>query len=494
MSTRANMGYAGAAAYFPGPPNQSWNTESYAHQEENRFHMVSEKPRSTFSVDVDTASYANVRRMIRDGQAVVPGAVRAEEFINAFRYDYPSPKNGKAFGISTEAASCPWAEGHWLVRVGIRGRDVPAGNRPAANLVFLLDVSGSMQDEAKLPLVKQAMKMLAEQARPQDRIAIAVYAGASGLVLPSTSGAEKAKILSALCELEAGGSTNGGEGLQLAYKTARQNRIVNGINRVLLCTDGDFNVGVSDESSLVDLVRQEAGGGIGLTVVGFGKGNLKDSLLEAISNKGDGQYAYVDSIAEARKLFGEQIGGTLQTIAKDAKIQVEFNPRVVGSWRLIGYENRVLDDVDFNDDNKDAGEIGAGHRVSALYEVIPAGVSPSSRVDALKYQQSSPAPGAAAAVIMTVKVRAKAPGGGPSSLSEATVPEKVVDFADASRDFRFATSVAAFAQWLAKSKHIGKTGKDEILSWSATASDGPDASARKEFRDLVGRAKGGSSD
>ncbi len=432
--------------------------------------------------------------MIREGDEVNPGAVRTEEFINSFRYDYPAPKDGKAFSISTEAARCPWADGHWLMRVGIQGRQVPSAARPPANLVFLLDVSGSMEDEKKLPLVKQSMKLLAEQARPQDRIAIVVYAGASGLVLPSTPGSEKSKILAALSELEAGGSTNGGEGLALAYKTARAHRIANGINRVILCTDGDFNVGTSDEAALVELVRKEAGGGIDLTVLGFGMGNLKDSTLEAISNKGDGQYAYVDSAEEARKLFGEQIGGTLQTIAKDAKIQVEFNPRVVGSWRLIGYENRLLEDADFNDDTKDAGEIGAGHRVTAFYEIIPAGTSSAPGADPLKYQQANLAPGAAAPEIMTVKVRAKAPTGGASGLTEITVPEKVVDFDAASRDFRFAASVAAFGQWLARSEHLGKTGKEEILVWSANATDGPDASARAEFRDLVKRAKRGEAD
>ncbi|MFM7182493.1 MAG: vWA domain-containing protein [Verrucomicrobiales bacterium] len=472
----------------------NWNTESYAHKEENQFNRTTDKARSTFSVDVDTASYANVRRMSREGQAVDPGAVRTEEFINSFRYDYPAPQDGKAFSISTEAAHCPWADGHYLVRVGIQGRQVPAAARPPANLVFLLDVSGSMHDENKLPLVKQSMKILVEQVRPQDRIAIVVYAGASGLVLPSTPGSEKSKILAALSELEAGGSTNGGEGLKLAYKTARENRIANGFNRVILCTDGDFNVGVSDESSLVDLVRKEAGGGIEMTALGFGMGNLKDSTLEAISNKGDGQYGYVDSAAEARKLFGEQIGGTLQTIAKDAKIQVEFHPRVVGSWRLIGYENRLLEDADFNDDTKDAGEIGAGHRVTAFYEIIPAGMPSGTVADSLKYQETRPAPGADASEIMTVKVRAKSPSGGASLLTEVTVPEQVEDFSAASRDFRFATSVAAFGQWLAKSKHIGTSGKEDILACSANASHGPDASARAEFRDLVNRAKRGNDD
>jgi Ca-activated chloride channel homolog len=482
-------GHALAAAYSPRAIAGQRNTESYAHREENRFHRVADKARSTFSVDVDTASYSNVRRMIRAGQPVPPGAVRTEEFINSFRYEYPAPVDGKAFAVATETARCPWADGHWLVRIGIQGRQVPAAARPPANLVFLLDVSGSMQDDNKLPLVKHSMKLLAEQARPQDRVAIVVYAGASGLVLPSTPGSAKAKILAALSELEAGGSTNGGEGLVLAYKTARANRIPNGINRVILCTDGDFNVGTSDEAALVELVRKEAGGGIDLTVLGFGMGNLKDSTLEAIANKGDGQYAYVDSAAEARKLFGEQLGGTLQTIAKDAKIQVEFNPRVVGSWRLIGYENRLLEDADFNDDTKDAGEIGAGHRVTAFYEIIPAGAAAGAGADDLKYQRAELAPGAAAAEIMTVKVRAKAPTGGASGLTECTVQEKVGEFGGASGDFQFATAVAAFGQWLAKSEHIGKTGKAEILRWSAAATGGPDAAARAEFRDLVGRAK-----
>ena len=467
-----------------------WNTESYAHREENRFHQTSAKALSTFSVDVDTASYTNVRRMIRAGDTVPRGAVRTEEFINAFRYDYPAPADGAAFAVSSEAAVCPWAEDHWLVRVGIRGRDVPAEKRPPANLVFLLDVSGSMGEENKLPLVVESMKLLAGQARPQDRIAMVVYAGASGLVLPSTSGAEKSKILNALGDLEAGGSTNGGDGIKLAYKTARANHIANGINRVILCTDGDFNVGVSDESALVDLVRKEAAGGTYITVLGFGMGNLKDSTLEAIANKGDGQYAYVDSAAEARKLFGDQIGGTLQTIAKDAKIQVEFNPRVVGSWRLIGYENRLLNDEDFNDDSKDAGEIGAGHRVTALYEIIPAGKQAAgASVDPLKYQQSQSAPAAGAAEIMTVKVRAKAPTGGASGLTTVTVPDSVKPFAGASADFRFAAAAAGFGQWLGQSDFLGTAGKDDVLSWCEGASGGADAEARAEFRDLVKRAK-----
>ncbi len=480
---------AGIAAGFAAG---EFNTESYRSREENAFHAATQKPRSTFSIDVDTASYANVRRFVREGERVPRGAVRTEEFVNSFRYDYPAPGGSDPFSISTEVAACPWNPAHHLARIGLRGREIAAAERPAANLVVLADVSGSMQSADKLPLMKRALRVLVEQLKGDDRIALAVYAGASGLALPSTPGFQKSAILAALGGFEAGGSTNAGEGIRLAYREAREGFINGGINRVILCTDGDFNVGVTSESELVDLVRKEAGGGIYLTVLGFGMGNLKDSTLETLADKGDGQYAYVDDDAEARRVLGEQAGATLQVIAKDVKIQVEFNPATVRAWRLIGYENRLLADEDFNDDTKDAGEIGAGHRVTALYEIIPVGAPHDDRaergVDPLKYQTVS-ARGDSPAEMMTVKVRSKSPEGGPSTLAEAVVRDQHNTFENATDDFRFAAAVAAFGQWLSGSEMIGKTSRDQILSWARPAAVGPDQTARQEFLDIVSRVR-----
>jgi len=342
---------------------------------ENPFRTVKDHPLSTFSIDVDTASYANVRRfLLQEGRLPPPDAVRIEELVNYFDYDYAGPEDDVPFAAHIEVAGCPWTPGHRLVRVALKGKEFPDEQRPPSNLVFLLDVSGSMNSPDKLPLLKQGMKLLAEQLGENDRVAIVVYAGSEGLVLPSTPGTDQATILGALERLQAGGSTNGGAGIDLAYRIAQENFIEGGVNRVLLCTDGDFNVGTTSTGDLVRMVEERATAGVFLSVLGFGRGNLNDAMMENISNKGNGNYAYIDGVTEARKVLVEQMGGTLVTIAKDVKIQIKFNPAQVAAYRLIGYENRILAAEDFDDDEKDAGEIGAGHTVTALYELVPAGM------------------------------------------------------------------------------------------------------------------------
>jgi Ca-activated chloride channel family protein len=349
-----------------GQTAEAPSTESYAATPENPFRSSLVAPLSTFSIDVDTASYSNVRRLLTQGQLPPRGAVRVEEMINYFTYDYDAPLGPDPVAVSTEVTTCPWAPRHRLVRIGLRARDIDAQDRPPVNLTFLLDVSGSMGTPNKLPLLKRGLKMLVDELRPEDRVAIAVYAGAAGLVLPSTSCANKTLIMNALDDLRAGGSTNGGAGIKLAYDVSRENFVEGGINRVILCTDGDFNVGVSSRSSLHDLIQQKARSGVFLTVLGFGMGNYKDDTLELLADKGNGSYGYIDTIREARRMLVEQIGSTLMTVAKDVKIQVEMNPAAIQAYRLIGYENRLLAAEDFNDDKKDAGEIGAGHRVTVL--------------------------------------------------------------------------------------------------------------------------------
>jgi Ca-activated chloride channel family protein len=353
------------------------NTENYAVIEESRFLPAAANPRSTFSIDVDAASYTNVRRFLTAGQRPPQDAVRIEEFLNYFRYDYPEPRGAAPFSITTDLAVAPWASEHRLLRIGIKGRSLATRAVPPSNLVFLLDVSGSMQPPNKLPLVKQAFRLLVHELRPEDRVAIVVYAGAAGLVLPSTPGSDKATILAALDRLEAGGSTAGGAGLRLAYDIARRHYAPKANNRVILATDGDFNVGESSDAAMVRLIEERRDQGLFLTVLGFGTGNLKDSRMEQIADKGNGHYAYVDNLTEARRIFVREFAGTLVTIAKDVKIQVEFNPARVAAYRLVGYENRALRTEDFADDKKDAGELGAGHTVTALYELVPVGASTS---------------------------------------------------------------------------------------------------------------------
>ncbi len=487
----AGTGTLSRTAACVAPPRQDFNTESYDAICENVFFDARTNPLSTFSIDVDTASYANVRRLLNDEQLPPSGAVRIEELINYFPYTYPRPGKGAPFSVNMETARAPWAPEHQLVRIGIKGRELDGGKRPASNLVFLVDVSGSMRPENKLPLLKRSLRALVEKLDARDHVAIVVYAGASGLALPPTSGSEKKSILAALDHLDAGGFTNGAQGITLAYETARENFLKGGINRVILCTDGDFNVGVTDQSSLVKLIEHERGSGIFLSVLGFGDGNLKDSTMEKLADRGNGNYACIDSFSEGRKVLVEQMGGTLFTIAKDVKIQVEFNPARVAGYRLIGYENRLLAKEDFNDDRKDAGEIGAGHSVTAFYEIVPAGVPvPGGQsVDPLKYQVPPPQTESGNNDLLTLKLRYKAPDGDASKLIEAPLPATApTDFADASGDFQFAASVAAFGM-----KLRGTPGSDDI-SWkdiqsAARRSLGDDpGSYRAEFLTLVEKA------
>jgi Ca-activated chloride channel family protein len=476
-------------------PSEPANTEAYDVVNDNPFMDVRGNPVSTFSIDVDSASYANVRRFLNAGERPPKGAVRIEELLNYFNYDYPQPKDGQAFSATLEAGPCPWTPEHRLVRVGLKGREVKRDQRPATNLVFLVDVSGSMQPANKLPLVKESLRLLVDQLTAEDRVSIAVYAGASGCVLQPTS--DKAAVRAALEKLEAGGSTNGASGIQLAYELAQRAFIQGGVNRVILATDGDFNVGVTSQSALIDLIESKAKSGVFLSVLGFGMGNLKDSTLEKLADKGNGNYAYIDTLNEGRKVLVEQMSGTLVTIAKDVKIQVEFNPAQVTAYRLIGYENRLLAKEDFNDDTKDAGEIGAGHSVTALYEVVPAGQQPPPRaVDALKYQTlPSPAPAQNAASdalsreMLTLKLRHKLPDGDKSQLLELPLVDEGAAREKTSRDFRFAAAVASFGMLLRDSPHKGSANWDTTLEL-AVEGKGDDASGyRGEFISLINKAK-----
>jgi Ca-activated chloride channel family protein len=428
------------------------NTEAYDHIDENPFRRVSVDPLSTFSVDVDTASYANVRRFLNGGSLPPAGAVRIEELINYFHFAYPQPSGDQPFSVTTEVAECPWNSKHQLALIGLQGRAMSNDNVPSRNLVFLIDVSGSMMSADKLPLVRNAMRMLADSLTARDRVALVVYAGSSGLVLPSTPGDQKARIDRAIAELEAGGSTNGGQGIQLAYKVARENFIRGGVNRVILATDGDFNVGVTSQDELIRLIEEQRASGIFLSVLGVGTGNLKDSTMEKLADKGNGNYSYLDSLHEARRVLIHEAGGTLVTIAKDVKIQIEFNPKTVAGYRLIGYENRILRHEDFNDDKKDAGDIGAGHAVTALYEIVPAGVEMDTpSVDPLKYQSApASARSGAADELLTVKLRYKAPDADQSRLISTVVKSGPRPLA---ANLGFASAVAEVGMLLRESKH-----------------------------------------
>jgi len=465
--------------------------EQYELLSENEFHQTADDPLSTFSVDVDTASYANLRRMILNGRWPPLDAVRIEELVNYFSYDYLEPAGEHPIAVATEVTSCPWAPTHRLVRLGLKTRAIDWAQRPRTNLVFLLDVSGSMDSPFKLDLVKKAMRLLLDNLGENDQVAIVVYAGAAGLVLPPTRCDDKERILEALEQLEAGGSTAGGQGIQLAYRVAQENYIPGGLNRVILCTDGDFNVGVTDQGALVRLVQDRAKHGVFLTVLGFGMGNLQDSTLEKLADKGNGSYGYVDSELEARKLLVAEIGGTLLTVAKDVKIQVELNPSQVAAYRLIGYENRILAHQDFNDDRKDAGEIGAGHTVTALYEIVPAGVETTGkRVDELRYQQATkPSREAASDELLFVKVRYKYPDEDASRLMTAAVVDEGRPLEDASADTRFAAAVATFGLVLRESEHKGDASLDMALEL-ASQSLGEDAQGYREgFLELVRAAR-----
>jgi Ca-activated chloride channel family protein len=458
--------------------------EDYGHISENQFTNPQTTPLSTFAVDVDKASYANVRRFINAGQLPPKDAVRIEELINYFNYNLPRPTNGDPVAIQTEIATSPWNTQHQLVRIGLRAKDVKIDKLPASNLVFLVDVSGSMSDVNKLPLVKTSLKMLVDQLRPADRVALVTYAGYVSIALESTSADEKEKIKAAIDQLGAGGSTAGGAGLTMAYQLAQKNLIKKGNNRIIMATDGDFNVGVSSNQAMEDLITQERGRGISLSILGFGMGNYKDSKMELLADKGHGNYAYIDNITEATKSMVTEFGGTLFTVAKDVKIQVEFNPNTVQAYRLLGYENRLMAKEDFNNDTKLGGDMGVNHTVTALYEIIPVGVKDDfmGTVDPLKYQQpAKQAQPNGSTDIMTVKFRYKEPDGEKSKLQQVVVNGKGVAISNASEDMRFAASVAGYGMLLRNSDFKQNANFDELIKLAKSAKGKDENGYRAEF-------------
>ena len=473
---------------LPGRYRPVDNTESYDRIVDNPFLGARDNPLSTFSVDVDRASYSNVRRFVGEGQRPPKDAVRIEELVNYFSYELPDPDERHPFSVRTEVARTPWYADHLLVRIGLQARRVSVADMPPNNLVFLIDVSGSMGSPDKLPLVKRALQLLVQQLREQDRVAMVVYAGAAGLVLPPTSGAHKGVILAAIGELEAGGSTAGGAGIKLAYDVARRYHMPNGNNRVILATDGDFNVGASSDAEMERLIEEKRKDGTFLSVLGFGRGNLKDSKMEALADKGNGNYAYIDDITEAKKVFGAEMGGTLLTLAKDVKLQVEFNPEQVASYRLIGYENRLLRKEDFDDDTKDAGEIGAGHSVTALYEIVPKGSqSVASATEPLRYQTVAASRRDHGNELMYVKLRYKQPDGSTSRLLDHVVPASRPGIG--STDLRFAASVAAFGMILRDSEYRGSATLDDVLALARGALGEDEGGFRADFVKLVEQVK-----
>ncbi|HET9486728.1 MAG TPA: von Willebrand factor type A domain-containing protein [Chryseosolibacter sp.] len=473
--------------YRRAPTAPEVNTEEYEGLEENIFHGADKKPLSTFSIDVDAASYSNLRRFINNGQQPPKEAVRIEEMINYFDYDYQQPGNAHPFSVYTEMSEAPWNKSHNLVHIGLQGKIIPTHNLPPSNLVFLIDVSGSMNQPNKLPLVKTSFQLLVDQLRPQDHVAIVVYAGAAGKVLEPTPGNEKSKILAAIDNLQAGGSTAGGAGLKMAYALARENFNRNGNNRVILATDGDFNVGESSNEAMEDLIEEKRKEGVFLTVLGYGMGNLKDSKMEILADKGNGNYAYIDNLTEARKVLVNEFGGTLFTIATDVKLQVEFNPARVQAYRLIGYENRKLNDEDFNNDRKDAGDLGSGHTVTALYEIIPVGVnSDYYSIDKLKYQPGktyNPAPHADE--WMTIKMRYKNPGESDSNLLVHTLAGRPVRPDQSSDDFRWAAAVAGFGMLLTESQYADEWSYSDAATLAEGAKGKDRQGYRSEFINLV---------
>jgi Ca-activated chloride channel family protein len=465
------------------------DAEAYERIRDNPFLAAAQNPLSTFSIDVDTASYANVRRFLTQGQLPPKDAVRIEELVNYFRYDYPEPNGDAPFSVTTELAPCPWRPEHRLALIGLRGRSLEEKALPPRRLTFLLDVSGSMESPDKLPLLKQAMALLVEGLREQDQVAIVVYAGQSGLVLPPTSGERKAEIRAALAALEAGGSTAGGAGIELAYRVAAEMYRPGAINRVLLATDGDFNVGVTSVGELSRLIEEKRESGVFLSVLGFGQGNLKDATMEMLADRGNGNYSYIDSEAEAKKVLVSEAGATLVTIAKDVKIQVEWNPRRVAGYRLVGYENRLLRAEDFDDDQKDAGEIGAGHTVTALYEVVPAGLPLDAKgAGTLKYQQPPAlSPAATSDELLTLKLRYKEPEGDVSRLLTSTVAASQ-ETARGSERLRFAAAVAAFGLLLRESDHRGRATWPMVLELARSGQGDDREGYRTEFVKLASRA------
>ncbi|HAH07345.1 MAG TPA: hypothetical protein DCM05_12630 [Elusimicrobia bacterium] len=473
---------------LPSPPPA--DREGYSHMQENEFQKASDQPLSTFSIDVDAASYANSRRFLNAGRLPPPDAVRIEEFVNYFGYDYPEPQGEHPFSIITDAASCPWNPEHQLVRIAIKGKTIPKAELPPSNFVFLIDSSGSMQDENKLPLVQKALRLLVQELRPKDRVAIVTYAGSAGLVLDSTSGGEKADILAAIDRLQAGGSTAGAQGIQLAYQVAAANLLKKGNNRVILATDGDFNVGVTSDGELVRLIEKEREKGVFLTVLGVGEGNYQDAKMQQLADKGNGNYAYLDDILEAQKVLVSQLAGTLYAVAKDMKIQVEFNPARVQAYRLIGYEKRALKAQDFNDDKKDAGELGAGHTVTALYELVPPGLHEGlPDVDELKYQKTALSPAAADRELLTVKVRYKDPDGTKSKLLARPLADGHRPWADAPQDLRFAAAAAGFGMLLRGSAFSGDLTYDKVSKMAQSSVGKDPGGTRGEFIRLVEKAR-----
>ncbi len=481
------------ASYASEPGYIQHNTEGYSAIHENGFKDVYHNPLSTFSIDVDKASYSNVRRFLNMGQLPPVDAIRIEEMINYFNYDYPEPEGKHPFSVYTEISECPWNGSHQLLHVGLKGKSIDKSELPPSNLVFLIDVSGSMGSANKLPLLKQAFRMLVNELRSEDRVAIVVYAGAAGLVLESTPGTAKSKILASLEQLQSGGSTAGGAGLKLAYKVAQDNFIEEGNNRIILATDGDFNVGSSSNAEMERLIEQKREHGVFMTVLGFGMGNYKDDKMEIIADKGNGNYAYIDNIQEARKVFITEFGGTLFTIAKDVKFQMEFNPARVKGYRLVGYENRLLNDEDFNDDKKDAGEMGAGHTVTALYEIIPAGSHESLKsIDPLKYQNKGGEKSKAIIVdtnhraeLMTVKLRYKQPDGFTSTKVEIPIKGKVMDLENTSDNFRFSASIAEFGLILRNSQYKEDASMEHVIAMAKAARGEDEEGYRSEFLKLV---------
>ncbi|MCC7332698.1 MAG: von Willebrand factor type A domain-containing protein [Flavobacteriales bacterium] len=463
------------------------NTESYSPLSENDFKNARLNPLSTFSIDVDAASYSNIRRFINSGQQPPIAAVRIEEMINYFDYDYPQPVGEHPFSINTEISSTPWNNKTKLIHIGLQGKEIELENLPASNLVFLIDVSGSMDTENRLPLLKKSFQLLVDNLREKDRIAIVVYAGAAGLVLPSTQGSEKEKIKEAISRLSAGGSTAGGAGIKLAYKIAIENFIKNGNNRVILATDGDFNVGVSSDGEMATLIEEKRKSGVYLTCLGYGMGNYKDSKLETLADKGNGNFAYIDNILEAKKVLVTEMGGTLFTIAKDVKLQLEFNPNKIESYKLIGYENRLLNSEDFNDDKKDAGELGSGHSVTALYEVVLKGEGSAPSVDPLRYQNLTELVPTSKQdnELLTVKFRYKKPNEDTSKLIVHHLEDKQLPIEKTSENFKFSAAVAEFGMLLTNSKHKANANHKQVIELAKSAKGIDKHGYRAEFIRLV---------
>lgn len=486
-----STGSTGPGSHFTVNDADLTETESYSRIQENIFKNVATAPLSTFSIDVDKAGYSNVRRMINNGQEIPSDAVKIEEMINYFNYAYPEPEENEPFSISTQVSNAPWNKDAQLVRIGLKGKDITRNTNtiPASNLVFLLDVSGSMNNENKLPLLKSALRVLVNNLRQEDKVSVVVYAGAAGLVLPATSGSNKEQILNAIERLNAGGSTAGGAGIELAYKIASENFINNGNNRVILATDGDFNVGASSNRSMEDLIVAKRESGVFLTTLGFGMGNYRDSKMETLADKGNGNYAYIDTMQEARKVLGTEFFGTMYTIAKDVKIQVEFNPSIVQAYRLIGYENRLLNDEDFKDDTKDAGELGSGHTVTALYEVIPVGVKSMYVKDISDLKYTTPVLSGNSNDLLTVKFRYKEPQGSKSKLIEKVLPNTIIPIDQMNEDFKFSAAVALFGMQLRKSLFTNTFKRETVIALAESGKGIDKDGYRAEFIRLVKSAQ-----